>query len=131
MSVMHRLVGPRSKYDRSLPYTYLAKVVEVDGVPDLAVHYYADTICGLTEYLAEYGIAPEQVELFGMYLDRAIRIDKEICLDTDRKWLRRPELCGALEKYYRANMEQQYVGHRELVPCSYTDRDRRASGPYG
>ncbi len=131
MSVMHRFLGPRSKQDRSLPFTYMARVREVEDAPDLSVHYYADTICGLTEYLAEYGIEPERVELFGMYLDRAMHIEKEICLGIDRHWLRRPALCTALETYYHATLEQQYVGHRAEDPCSYADRDRTPTGPYG
>ena len=51
MSIIEKIIGPRSKYDKSLPYTYMARVPVIEGDEELFSHYFADTICGLIEYL--------------------------------------------------------------------------------
>ena len=59
MSFWRRIFGPRSKYDRRLPYTYEARVT-VSGVDGMSENYQADTLCALLERLAaERGLPGE------------------------------------------------------------------------
>ena len=58
MELTRKFVGAESKYDKSLPYTYEARVPIIEG-EDLYNYYFADTICGLFEYLEENGVSPE------------------------------------------------------------------------
>ncbi len=130
MNLHSSLFGPRSKYDRSLPYTYVARVRIIDGVDDLTNAFFADTICGLIDYLDANNVEPSDVHLCGLYLDREIPLDVQFCVDGNGRWLERPEICHALEEHYKQTLDIQYKGHRELEPCSYEDRDRQGSGPY-
>ena len=41
MSILRKVLGPASKYDHRLPYTYAARVV-VQGVPGMTESYVAD-----------------------------------------------------------------------------------------
>ena len=132
MGIIKIFIGPKSKYDQSIPYTYIAKVPIIEGDKDESMmnYYFSDTICGLVEYLDENNIKPEEVELFGCYQKREIHIDKKYCLSEDGRWLKRPEICHSLENHYQSTMEEQFKGHVELGECSFDDRDRQGSGPY-
>ena len=125
-----KIFGPRSKYDKTLPYTYMAKINELEGDSEVFSNYFADTICGLVEYLDENDIHPEQVELFGVYLKQEIPLDIKYCTTPDGKWLHRPDICRSLEEHYKQTLEERYKGHTEKDPCSFEDRDRSAIGPY-
>ena len=128
MGIVRKILGPKSKYDKSIPYTYFAKVPIVKGDENLVNHYFSDTICGLVEYLDENSINPEEVELFGCYLKKEIAIDKKYCLSEDGNWLKRPEICNSLETHYKQTMEEQYKGHVALSDCSFDDRERKVVG---
>ncbi|MCB2205060.1 hypothetical protein KQI65_09950 [bacterium] len=130
MSIASKLFGPRSKYDRTLPYTYVARVDVVEGVDDLQNEYFADTICGLIEYLDRNDVLPEDVKIFGVYMEREIELEKKYCLDKEGQWLPRPGICEALEAHYSETLEGQYKGHVANGDCSYDDRERAGSGPY-
>jgi len=130
MRIAGKLFGPRSKYDRTLPYTYVARVPAIEGDASLHNDYFADTICGLIEYLDSNGIPPEEVEIFGLYMDRELLLDKQYCLDENGAWLDRPGICHSLEAHYEETLELQFKGHVEEGCCSYEDRDREGSGPY-
>ncbi|MFA6233427.1 MAG: hypothetical protein WC824_04460 [Bacteroidota bacterium] len=130
MSISSSLFGPASKYDHSLPYTYVARVRVLDGNDDLANAFFADTICGLIDYLDASNAEPGDVELFGLLVDREIQLDVKCCTDERGDWLQRPEICHSLEEHYRETLEQKYKGHSAHEPCSYVDRDRHGSGPY-
>lgn len=130
MGIIKKFIGPSSKYDGSIPYTYIAKVRILDREDNIVNHYFSDTICGLIEYLDKNNILPEDVELFGCYLKKEIRIDKTYCISGEGKWLKRPEICHSLEEHYKQTMEEQYKGHIELGECSFEDRDREGSGPF-
>ena len=130
MSIAGKLFGPRSKYDRSLPYTYVARVPAIEGDDSLHNDYFADTICGLIEYLDENDIAPEDVEIFGLYMERELPLDKQYCLDEEGRWLKRPNICHSLEQHYKDSLELQFKGHVEDGDCSYDDRERAGSGPF-
>lgn len=132
MGIIKKIIGPKSKYDKSLPFTYIAKVPVIVGDKDESMmhYYFADTICGLIEYLDENNISPEEADLFGCYHQKEIAIDKKYCISPEGKWLKRPEICHSLEAHYQATMEEQYKGHIELGECSFDDRQRQGSGPY-
>jgi hypothetical protein len=130
MSFIKKIVGPKSKYDKTLPYTYMARVAVIAGDDEICSHYFSDTICGLIEYLDDQSIMPEEVELFGLYLKKEIRLDKKYCVGKDGKWLLRPHICKSLETQYKQSLEEEYKGHVEKEACSYEDRERRASGPH-
>lgn len=130
MSIRNAFLGPRSKYDKSLPYTYVAKIPAIEGDEELYNDYFADTICGLIEYLDEHEIEPGDVRLYGCYLKEEIPLDTAYCLSEDGKWLKPPDICHSLEEHYRESMDLAYKGHVEHGDCSYEDRDRAGSGPY-
>ena len=62
MNIVERILGPASKSDRRLPYTYEAKV-PVSGVEGMVQHYLDDTLCGLLEALEKVGISPDEVKI--------------------------------------------------------------------
>lgn len=132
MGIIRKFLGPKSKYDKSLPYTYEARVDALYGQGDEPVYnyYQSDTICGLIESLDEKDIAPEEVQLFGIYLGKEIELETKFCTTRDGKWLKRPAICKALEGRYKKTLEERYKGHVANEECSFDDRDRQGSGPY-
>ena len=130
MGIIRKFIGPKSKYSKELPYTYLAKVPRFEGDNELFAYYYADTICGLIEYLAENKIEPANVELFGVYREDEIPLDTKLCIDKINNWLKRPEICRSLESHFKKTLENKYKGHIEIGECSFEDRERKGSGPY-
>ena len=132
MSIIRTILGPASKYDKSLPYTYEARIDVLKGQADEPVFnsYFSDTICSLIEYLDEQNIAPDDVELYGIYLGREIRLDPKHCIDRQGQWLKRPSICKALEGRYKKTMEERYKGHTAKGECAFDDRERKPSGPY-
>jgi hypothetical protein len=130
MNVISGLFVPGSKYDESIPYTYMAKEFLIQDDDELINHYFADTICGLLDYLGENGIKPEDVEIWGIYRNKELMLNKKLCVGDNGAWLNRPEICHSLEEYYNKTLEEQYKGHDELTDCSYIDRERQGTGPY-
>ncbi len=132
MSLIRKFLGPKSKYDRNLPYTYEAKidVLKWKGAEPMYSYHLSDTVCGLVEYLDTNNITPEEVEIFGIYLKKEIPLEKKYCLSDDGKWLRRPAICRSLEEHYKNSMEEQYKGHIANGECAFDDRDRGGSGQY-
>ena len=124
-------IQPRSKKDRSLPYTYEAwvDILEGSGREPVHDHYFSDTLCGLIECLVEKEIAPKHVQLYGLYRGEQARLDTAICTDEEGAWLTRPTLCRVLEKHYEHTHEECYKGHVENGHCSFEDRDREGTGP--
>lgn len=133
MSVLSLFVGPKSKRDKTLPYTYGARIDMLSGLSDepLYDYCYADTICGLIEYLDQHQVTPQEVELFGIYRQLEIPLEKEYCLNEEGHWLSRPAICRSLEEHFKESLEEQYRGHQEKQPCSFEDRDRKGSGALG
>jgi hypothetical protein len=130
MGIIEKVIGPLSKYDKSIPYTYMAKVQAIQGDGSILNHYFADTICGLIEYLDEDNILPAEVELCGIYQGKEINIQKDVCTSDDGNWIKRPKLCDALEKEYEKTLKEEYKGHINLRDCSFEDRERKGDGPY-
>src|SRR3990167_7144833 len=104
MSILEKILGPKSKYDRSLPYTYEARIrIFEDGSEHKS--YISDTICGLIEHLDRHHIAPEETEIFEIYLERETPIDARLFTDADRRWLFKPEICRAFERHYPGHIQ--------------------------
>jgi hypothetical protein len=123
---------PPSKHDRSLPYTYEAwiDVLDGDGTEPVWHHYFCDTLCGLIEYLAEEGLEPAKVKLYGVFQKQQTRLDTDLLTDAEGRWLTRPALCRALEEHYEHTHEECYRGHVEKDHCAFEDRDRDSLGPF-
>ena len=121
MGILQDALGPKSKYDPRLPYTYEAKV-SVAGVPGMTQSFVADTLCGLLERLADEGVGPGEARLREIRPDCEVPILAEHCLNADGEWLQRPEACRMFEKLY--------AGHERHGRCCYRDRTRAADGPF-
>ncbi|MCW8805010.1 MAG: hypothetical protein OQK56_01005 [Ignavibacteriaceae bacterium] len=132
MNLIRKFLGPKSKYNKSLPYTYEARidVLKWKGAEPMYCYCYADTICGLVEYLDINNVPPEEVDIFGIYLRKEIPLDKKYCLSEDGKWLKRPDICKSLEYQYKKTLEEQYKGHITIGKCAFDDRDREGGGPH-
>ncbi|MCB0281577.1 MAG: hypothetical protein H6627_05235 [Calditrichae bacterium] len=130
MGVIRKILGPRSKYDKTLPYTYMARLPIMEQDKNLYEYFFADTICGLVEYLAEHNKNPEETELFGVYQKIEVPLDTKCALSDDGKWLRRPQICKAMEEYFAKTLELRYKGHVFEGECSFEDRNTQGSGPF-
>ena len=124
MGIIKNFFGPKSKYDKTLPYTYEAKVDVLCGQGESPVYRYciSDTICGLLGYLHEQDISPDFVELNGVYLGKEIALEVHYCINRKGQWLKPPELCKSLEGRYKQTMEERYKGHVASGECSFEDR---------
>lgn len=121
MSILRKFLGPKSKYDERLPYTYEARVV-VAGVPGMTESWVADTLCGVLDRLAEEKVAPADVTIREVRPEGEFPVRIAHCLGPDGAWLRRPEACRSFEEHY--------AGHERHGRCCYRDRDRTADGPF-
>ena len=130
MKFVQKVIGPKSKYDKSLPYTYMARVNEIEGDDEIVSYYFSDTICGLVEFLDENDITPDQVHLFGILRKKETELSTENCISQDGKWLKRPDICKSLEAQYKNTLDERYKGHVADHECSFDDRDRDGSGPF-
>ncbi len=130
MGVIRKILGPKSKYDKSLPYTYMAESPVIEGDEELFSYYFADTICGLVEYLDKNDIKPEEVKLFSLYKSKEIELEKELCTDENGEWLQVPHICSVLEDHYSRTGNELYKGHIEKHECSFEDRDRQGIGAH-
>ena len=115
-----KLLGPKSKYDNTIPYTYEARVAVVEW-DDAYNSYFSDTICGLIGYLREKNINPDQVQLFEIYQDHESPLETCYCIDNHHLWLTKPRLCRSLSRHYK--------GHIQGRHCSFKDRNPAAFGP--
>ncbi|OGS98096.1 MAG: hypothetical protein A3F73_11580 [Gallionellales bacterium RIFCSPLOWO2_12_FULL_59_22] len=120
MGLNEKILGPKSKYDKSLPYTYEARVRIFEGSEEYN-SYLSDTICGLVEYLHENGIKPDEVQILEIYQEQELPIDAKRFTASDQQWLFKPDICRAFEDYYE--------GHIQADTCSFSDRNGKGSGP--
>jgi len=121
MNIRQRILGPKSKYDHRLPYTYEARVA-VAGVPGMSESFQSDTLCALLERLADEKVEPAEAALFEIRPEGEIPVLVEHCLGKDGNWLRRPEACAMFERLY--------AGHQRTGHCCYRDRSRAVDGPF-
>ena len=120
MSLIEKILGPKSKYDKSLPYTYEARVRIFEGGEEYN-SYLADTICGLVEHLHRNGIKPDEVQIVEVYQEQEFPIDAKRFATSGQQWLFKPDLCRAFEDHYK--------GHIHADTCSFNDRNDKGSGP--
>lgn len=120
MSLLGKIIGPESKYDASLPYTYEARIPVIEGSDEFN-SYFADTICGLVEYLHQNNIKPHEVQIFEIFQNKESPIDAKLFTTADHEWLFKPDMCRAFEEHYK--------GHIQEHSCSFNDRDCKGSGP--
>lgn len=120
MGILENVLGPKSKYDASLPYTYEARIRMFEEGTEYK-SYFSDTICGLIEYLDRRQIAPAGVAIFEVYEQRESPIDTRLFTTAEQRWLLKPDLCRSFE--------QHYPGHIQGLACSFKDRARNGIGP--
>lgn len=120
MSFLESMLGPKSKYDKSLPYTYEARLRIFEESGEYK-SYFSDTICGLVEYLHRNSIPPDGIEIFGVYQEHESPIDARFFTTSDRQWLFKPDICRAFQEHY--------PGHIQDKTCSFKDRARAGIGP--
>ena len=125
MGIIKKVIGAHSKYDKTLPYSYMAKHYIVEGNEDLCQYYYGDTICSLLEHLTKHDIRPSETELYSMYTNYKVKLDKKICSTNEDEWLLKPLLCVELEKHYKETKDELYKGHVATGDCSFDDREER------
>jgi len=113
--MLTKLIGPKSKYDKSLPYTYAAKVPIAEGV-EIYNFYMADTICGLIDYMEKKEIKPDGVEIYEVFQDEENVIPRDLLTTQEGAWLHKPEICRSFKEHYK--------GHISEGTCSFKDRDR-------
>jgi hypothetical protein len=119
MNLLDRVLGPESKYDRRLPYTYEARVA---GAPGATTSWVCDTLCGLLEKMAEEKVAPAEAVILEIRPEGEVPVPVPRCLAADGSWLRRPEACRVFEELF--------TGHEKSGRCGYRDRSREADGPF-
>lgn len=112
MEMIRKIIGPKSKYDTSIPYTYEARV-PVIGVDNEFNYYISDTICGLIDHLIRNGIGPDEAEIYEIYREKETQIDRNL-YSSENNWLRKPELCNSFREHY--------AGHISDHGCSFEDR---------
>lgn len=120
MSLFEKVLGPKSKYDKSIPYTYEARIKSVPG-SDEYNSYFSDTICGLVEYLNRNGIEPGEVQIIEIFQKQESPIDAMLFTTPDHQWLFKPDLCRSFEEHYK--------GHIHGNTCSFNDRNCKGYGP--
>ena len=120
MELFEKIRGPKSKYDKSLPYTYEARMRILEG-SDEYNSYFSDTICGLVEYLHRNQVHPGEVEIFEVYREQEFPVEAKRFTTPDHQWLLKPDICRAFENLY--------PGHIHDDTCSFNDRDCKGSGP--
>ena len=120
MSLLEKILGPKSKYDKTLPYTYEARIRILEGSEECN-SYFADTICGLVEYLHRNDIKPDEVQIIEVYQKQEFPIDAKLFATPDHQWLFKPDICRSFEEHYK--------GHIQDNICSFNDRDCKGSGP--
>lgn len=119
MELLDRIIGPRSKYNDDIPYTYEARVKIIDDKEYNS--FYADTICALVEFLEKKKIKPDGVDLYEIFKDKENKLNREYCVSDNGEWLSRKQLCVSFTK--------RYPGHIHANCCTFDDRERDVEGP--
>lgn len=120
MKLFETLLGPKSKYDKTIPYTYEARIRIFEG-SDEYNSYFSDTICGLVGYLHQHDIKPDEVQIIEVYQERELPLEVTLFTAPDHQWLFKPDICRSLEEHYK--------GHIQAHSCSFNDRSCQGSGP--
>jgi len=117
MSLLNKVMGAKSKYNKQLPYTYEAKVPCWEGA-DKYNSYISDTICGIIEHLDKKNIQPGEARIFEVYQNQETELDIPSYTHANNTWFGHNDLCQVFCK-------KQYPGHVEDIDiCSFSDRSR-------
>lgn len=109
-----KVLGPLSKYDKALPYTYTARRPIFEGA-DEYVWYLADTVCQLIRELNSLGIAASQVEIFEVYQKVETPVERRFYSNDAGHWITRPMLCSSFSERYPERPCNE-------VACAFRDR---------
>ena len=120
MTIIRKIIGAKSIYEKDLPYAYEARVTIMEGGEDYN-SYISDTICSLVEQLGQNAITPDEVEIFEVFQNEEKGIDSDRYTDPDGKWLVRKEMCQSFSKHYD--------GHIYPGGCTFQDREFVGVGP--
>ena len=101
MSLKRKFLGPKSKYDKSLPYTYMAKAQIMKVIQIWFQHILQILFVDLLNIWMQRKITPNEAELFGIYRKDEIKLDKKILIDNKGNWLLRPEICNVTRRLFR------------------------------
>ena len=118
MSLLSKIIGPKSKYEKDIPYTYEARVKIIDEEYN---SFLADTICALVEHLTKNKIKPDEVEFYEIFKDEEKKLETKYCVSENGEWLSRKELCVAFTEHY--------PGHIHESGCTFEDREKDIMGP--
>ncbi len=113
MSLLREIIGPKSKYEKDIPYTYEARIKIVD---DEYNSFLADTICALVEHLTKNKIKPDEVEFYEIFKDEEKKLETKYCISENGEWLSRKQLC--------VSFTEHYPGHIHENSCTFDDRER-------
>ncbi|MBF0368022.1 MAG: hypothetical protein HQL52_01055 [Magnetococcales bacterium] len=121
MKIFQKIVGPKSRYDKSIPYLYEARY-PIEGLEGTFHSFHAETVCSLVEQLHHTDMDPAKVRVYEVYQDQEKEIEKKFWLNEKGEWLFKPEICRSFEEHY--------PGHIHEKSCSFEDRDKTGHGPY-
>jgi len=120
MTLIRKLIGPKSKYDENIPYTYEARVNIIEDKNEYN-SYIADKICALVMHLEENNIKPTEVEIYEIFKKQEKLLNIEYCLSDKGEWRTRKELCESFKNHY--------ASHIHDTGCDFDDRDNIVAGP--
>ena len=118
MGWIRRALGPESKFNNEIPYTYEARVTVAGSASN---SYVGDTICALVDALDKAGIEPADVAIYEIFTDKEEQLGIGFCLSEQGTWLSRQELCESFKA--------RYPGHIHEHGCSFEDREHDVAGP--
>ncbi|MDH5190594.1 MAG: hypothetical protein OEW89_05030 [Gammaproteobacteria bacterium] len=120
MGIIRELIGPKSKYEKDIPFTYEARINIIDGEEDCK-SYLADTICALVEYLDKNNIQPDEVKIYEIFQQEEKELETGFCISKEGNWLSRSELCQSFKEHYPGRIDDN--------GCVFEDREHDVSGP--
>lgn len=121
MSLIRKILGAKSKYNKEIPYLYEARV-PVEMLEGEHHFYLAETVCALIEKLHQDNIPPDRVQIFEINHGKESEIERQFWLSPEGGWLFKPDICRAFQDHY--------PGHIHDKTCSFDDRNKQGAGPF-
>lgn len=120
MGIIREVIGPKSKYEKTIPYTYEAKIEIIEGGGEYK-SYLADKICVLVEFMEKNNIDPKEVVINEIFNEEEKELEVKYCVSSEGKWLNRSGLCKSFKNHYPSHIDE--------TGCTFEDRDWKVSGP--
>jgi len=120
MGILDNVLGPQSKYDKMLPYTYEARMPIIEGDAEYN-SYLSDTICGLVKYLTENSIDSQEVEIYEIFADKEKLIPKQLYTLETGAWMSQKGMCQSFKDHYEGYIYED--------GCVFEDRNCKGVGP--